>query len=64
MDNYNYIFKDALFPCPICNRDLNVRLSKKNKPYVICDICGVQLFIRKKQGINILIEYLEQKTLF
>jgi transcription elongation factor Elf1 len=64
MDNHNGIFKDALFPCPLCERDLNIKLSKKNKPYVVCDLCGVQLFIRKKEGINILINYLQNKGLF
>lgn len=64
MDNYNDIFKDALLPCPLCERDLNIKLSKKNKPYVVCDLCGVQLFIRKKEGINILINYLQENSLF
>lgn len=40
------------FPCPICTRPLEVRLTKKNKPYVTCDPCGVQLFIRGPAGIE------------
>src|SRR5712692_8201631 len=40
------------FPCPVCTRPLGVRLTKKNKPYVICDPCGVQLFIRGPAGIG------------
>ena len=41
-----------LFPCPLCARGLDVRQTKKRKPYVICDPCGMQLFVRTKAGIN------------
>jgi predicted RNA-binding Zn-ribbon protein involved in translation (DUF1610 family) len=44
------------FPCPLCGQALDVRQSKKKKPYVICDPCGVQLFIRSRAGI----EYFER----
>jgi ssDNA-binding Zn-finger/Zn-ribbon topoisomerase 1 len=40
------------FPCPVCTHPLEVRLSKKNKPYVTCDPCGIQLFIRGPAGIE------------
>jgi transcription elongation factor Elf1 len=43
----------TLFPCPLCGRGLDVRQTKKKKPYVICDPCGVQLFIRSKAGMHI-----------
>ena len=42
----------VLFPCPLCGKPLDVRLTKKKKPYVICDPCGVQLFIRSKAGMT------------
>ncbi len=41
-----------MFPCPLCSEPCEVRLTKKNKPYVICDPCGIQLFIRGPVGIN------------
>lgn len=41
-----------LFPCPLCGKPLDVRATKKKKPYVICDPCGVQLFIRSKAGMR------------
>ncbi|MGB6405227.1 MAG: hypothetical protein WBF26_20480 [Candidatus Sulfotelmatobacter sp.] len=41
------------FPCPLCGRGLDVRQTKKKKPYVICDPCGVQLFVRSKAGMNV-----------
>lgn len=40
------------FPCPLCLVPLRVRSSKKNKPYVVCDACGVQMFVRTKPGIT------------
>ena len=40
------------FPCPICLAPLDVRQSKKKKPYVICDSCGVQMFVRSKAGVR------------
>lgn len=39
------------FPCPVCMQPLEVRVTKKDKPYVTCDPCGVQLFIRGAAGI-------------
>lgn len=42
----------TLFPCPLCGKALDVRQTKKKKPYVICDPCGVQLFIRSKAGMH------------
>ena len=39
------------FPCPVCVLPREVRITKKRKPYLICDPCGVQLFIRGPAGI-------------
>jgi predicted RNA-binding Zn-ribbon protein involved in translation (DUF1610 family) len=41
-----------LFPCPICGEGLEVRESKRRKPYVVCNRDGVQLFIRTQPGIR------------
>lgn len=41
-----------LFPCPLCGKGLQVRQTKKKKPYVICDPCGVQLFVRSRAGMQ------------
>ena len=43
---------DLTFPCPTCMAPLDVRQSKKDKPYVICDYCGVQMFVRNPAGIR------------
>lgn len=39
------------FPCPVCGVLQSVCESKKRKPYVTCNDCGVQLFVRGKGGI-------------
>ena len=44
--------KSQYFPCPICFGMLEVRHDKNSKPYLICNDCGVQLFIRGKEGIK------------
>ena len=46
------------FPCPVCKKLLVVELSIKDKPYCKCNDCGVQLFIRGKEGIAKLTELL------
>jgi predicted RNA-binding Zn-ribbon protein involved in translation (DUF1610 family) len=35
-----------MFPCPICGVATDVRITKKDKPYITCDPCGVQVFVR------------------
>jgi len=40
------------FPCPICGAGLLIQPSKTKKPYCTCNQCGVQLFVRGKEGIR------------
>lgn len=40
-----------MFPCPVCTEPREVRVTKKTKPYLICDPCGVQVFVRGPAGI-------------
>jgi transcription elongation factor Elf1 len=40
-----------IFACPICAEPREVRITKKNKPYITCDLCGIQVFIRGPAGI-------------
>jgi hypothetical protein len=48
----------SFLPCILCGRRLEKRTSRKNeKPYFVCDPCGIQLFIRRKQGIERLEEF-------
>jgi transcription elongation factor Elf1 len=58
MENYENLLQNKTFPCPLCEKKQDVRLADKGgKPYIICDPCGVQLFVRKSEGINRMIEY-------
>jgi len=41
-----------LFPCCVCGEAREVGMTKKDKPYLICDLCGVQVFVRGKTGIR------------
>jgi len=43
---------NPMFPCPVCTQPREVRVTKKDKPYLVCDPCGVQLFIRGPAGIE------------
>jgi predicted RNA-binding Zn-ribbon protein involved in translation (DUF1610 family) len=40
-----------MFPCPVCADPREVRLTKKKKPYITCDPCGIQVFVRGPFGI-------------
>jgi len=40
-------------PCFLCGTKAEVRYSKKGKPYLVCDPCGVQIFIRGRRGIEL-----------
>lgn len=42
---------DYKFPCPVCTVTQQVKLTKKNKPYITCDPCGIQVFVRGPAGI-------------
>jgi hypothetical protein len=40
------------FPCPVCIELCDVRTTKKKKPYITCDPCGIQMFVRGPAGIS------------
>jgi hypothetical protein len=56
------VYRDAEFPCLVCWTGLEVRLSRKGKPYIVCDSCGIQVFFRGKTGINRFRELLETRA--
>jgi transcription elongation factor Elf1 len=41
-----------MFPCPVCTGPREVLMTKKDKPYITCDPCGVQVFVRGPAGIS------------
>jgi len=47
---------EETFPCPLCKKERRIRWTKKEKPYLICDRCGVQMFVRYEEGIMKLME--------
>ena len=46
-------------PCFLCSQELQLRRDKRKKPYFICDPCGMQIFVRGRQGIENLSELIE-----
>jgi hypothetical protein len=41
-------------PCFLCGSKLDKRTDKNGKPYFVCNPCGIQLFIRRQYGIELL----------
>lgn len=41
-----------MFACPVCIDPREVKITKKNKPYITCDPCGIQVFVRGPAGIE------------
>jgi hypothetical protein len=48
----------SVIPCFLCGNRLDQRIDKNEKRYFICDPCGIQLFVRRKQGIERLDKYM------
>lgn len=46
-------------PCFLCSQELAQRKDKNEKPYFICDPCGVQIFVRGRQGVKNLAQLIE-----
>ena len=42
----------AQIPCFLCSDQLKERKDKNGKPYFVCDVCRVQIFVRGRQGIK------------
>lgn len=40
-----------MFPCPVCVSPRQVKQTKKDKPYIVCHPCGIQVFVRGPEGI-------------
>lgn len=41
-------------PCLLCAAKLEKRTDKNGKPYFVCNPCGIQFFIRRQHGIDLL----------
>jgi hypothetical protein len=47
--------------CFLCGEEIEVKNSKKGKPYFICDPCGLQAFVRRERGIERLKAWVGEK---
>jgi hypothetical protein len=39
-------------PCPVCGVLVPVKSTHRGKPYWQCDGCGVQVFVRRQEGMK------------
>ena len=46
----------AKIPCFLCSQELDQRIDINQKPYFVCCPCGIQIFVRGRQGIHNLAE--------
>lgn len=58
-----YPLAGKFFPCPTCGMALPIKLSRRDKPYCVCNDCGNQLFFRGRKGIGRLTELVRSKSL-
>ena len=42
--------------CFLCGKPVPVKKTRKEKPYIVCDDCGLQMFLRYEKGIKALRE--------
>ena len=49
------------FPCPLCNMELRLKITCKQKPYCMCLECGIQIFFRGLAGIARLHEMIQSE---
>ena len=54
------IHESKFIPCFLCGEEIEIKNSKKGKPYFICDPCGLQAFIRRDKGIERLKAWMEE----
>src|SRR6266446_605708 len=62
LHNVTFSTEDFLgkpFPCPLCNMELRLKISCKQKPYCTCLECGIQIFFRGQAGIAPLHEMIQ-----
>ena len=48
-------------PCFLCKRELDIRFSKKNRPYTVCTECQTQTFIRGSKGLQRLAVFVKRQ---
>ena len=48
-------------PCFLCKRELDIRFSKKSRPYTVCTECQIQTFIRGSKGFHRLVALVKKQ---
>ena len=60
-----YINEKLKLPCWLCGNLVSIQFTKKDKPYIICNNCGIQTFVIYGKAEDLLKtklkEYLEEK---
>jgi len=50
----------VIVPCWLCGSPVPVKFTKKDKPFLVCNDCGVQTFIRYGKAEELLIAKIKQ----
>ena len=50
----------VMIACWLCGQPVEVKFSRKDKPYLICDNCGVQTFIRYGRAEELLLAKIKE----
>lgn len=45
--------------CFLCKYPVTIKIAKDSRPYWICNMCGIQVFIRGRKAIGLLNRFLE-----
>jgi hypothetical protein len=59
--NINEWLLGKTIPCFFCKRALDIRFTKKDRPYTICNECQIQLFIRGGEGFRRLVALVKKQ---
>ena len=43
-----------MVPCWLCGSPVEIKFSKRDKPYLICEECGLQTFVRHSKAESLL----------
>jgi hypothetical protein len=46
--------------CPVCFEEVELRQAKGGRPYIVCELCGIQLFTRSQKSAKILTDLLSE----
>lgn len=53
----------VMIPCWLCGSPVQLKYTKRDKPYLICEECGIQTFIRHSKAEDLLISKYVRKEI-